>query len=181
MLRFGDVFFRCGSAPAAIFRRVATAIAFAALLLTPFSLVYSGAIQSQRAQSAELPRGELFIDTASGERRFAIEIARTPNHRRQGLMFRTELAADAGMLFVYESEREITMWMKNTLIPLDMLFIGDDGRIARIAERTTPMSEEHIFSRGSVRAVLELRGGTVNLLHIKTGDKVRSEALETRS
>ncbi len=184
MRRFADASVRRRATRVMLVRQVAAAIAFAALWLVPVSSGYgdaAGAVGSRIVQSDALPRGELFIDTARGERRFEIEIARTGDHRRRGLMFRAELAADAGMLFVYQGERDIVMWMKNTLISLDMLFIDGDGRIARIAERTTPMSEERIRSGGPMRAVLELRGGTVNLLRIKPGNRVRSEALNLGS
>jgi hypothetical protein len=168
-------------------KRFACCVALAMTLAMPWLSPNSyggdaiGVTERLYAQSDQMPRGELFIETASGKRRFEIEIARTRQQQQRGLMFRTELAANAGMLFVYPLEHEIVMWMKNTLIPLDMLFIGSDGRITHIAERRTPLSEDHIFSRGPARSVLELRGGTVNLLRIKPGDLVRSEALETSS
>ena len=99
--------------------------------------------------------------------------------RANGLMFRTELAPDAGMLFVFDTVGPMTMWMKNTYISLDMLFVAADGRISRIARNTTPFSERMIASGGPVRAVLELRGGTASKLGIKPGDRVRSDALTT--
>jgi uncharacterized membrane protein (UPF0127 family) len=94
-------------------------------------------------------------------------------------MYRRSLAPDAGMLFVYPSARQVAFWMKNTLIPLDMLFIGDDGRIRRIVERTVPLSETPIASLDEVRAVLELNGGTAERLGIKAGNKVHDPALGT--
>ena len=90
-------------------------------------------------------------------------------------MFRKHLDSDKGMLFDYGSPREISMWMKNTYIPLDMVFIDGKGRISHIVERTMPMSEEYIGSNGFVRAVLELNGGTVSRLGIKLGDQVAHE------
>src|SRR3546814_13522615 len=89
-------------------------------------------------------------------------------------MYRDHLAADAGMLFVYSQPRRVSMWMKNTLIPLDMLFIAPDGRIESIVKRAVPHSLATISSRGKVRAVLELNGGTVDRLGIRPGDR-RSE------
>ena len=87
-------------------------------------------------------------------------------------MHRTQLAADAGMLFDFKSDQITAMWMRNTRIPLDMLFIANDGKIINIAERTVPLSEQIIPSDGPVRAVLELNGGTVARLAIRPGDRV---------
>jgi uncharacterized membrane protein (UPF0127 family) len=117
-------------------------------------------------------QGELIIEAASGAHRFTIELATSPEDRAQGLMFRQELAPDAGMLFLYAADQPITMWMKNTLIPLDMLFIAGDGRILNIAERTIPGSLAAIPSAGPARGVLEVNGGTAARLGIKPGDRV---------
>ncbi|TAN46963.1 MAG: DUF192 domain-containing protein, partial [Rhodospirillales bacterium] len=103
---------------------------------------------------------------------FKAEIAATPNARAKGLMFRRELAPDAGMLFDFFQPQPVTMWMKNTLIPLDMLFIMDDGRIANLAERTVPGSLTPIPADEPVRFVLELNGGTAARLGLKAGDRV---------
>ena len=121
----------------------------------------------------QFSRGELVIETASGQLRLDVEIAQTQQQRSRGLMFRTSLEADSGMIFIYESPREITMWMKNTILSLDMVFIAEDGRITRIVANTTPMSEATISSRGPVRAVLELLAGAAQRLAIKPGDRVR--------
>ena len=99
-------------------------------------------------------------------------LAVTSEQRAQGLMYRQRLPADAGMLFLYPAARPISMWMKNTAIPLDMLFIGDDGRILHIAERTIPGSTATISSMQPARAVLELNGGTAARLKIQVGDRV---------
>lgn len=124
-------------------------------------------------------RGEVVIETRDGARRFTVEIARTTDQRQRGLMYRTELARDGGMLFVFDQPGEVRMWMKNTLIPLDMLFIEEGGRIRRIARRTTPLSEKTIASGGPVSAVLELAAGTAERLGIAPGDRVRAAALAT--
>jgi uncharacterized membrane protein (UPF0127 family) len=116
--------------------------------------------------------GELVIEATSGAHHFTIELAVSPEERAQGLMFRQELAPDAGMLFLYAADQQITMWMKNTLIPLDMLFIAGDGRILNIAERTIPGSLAAIPSDGPARGVLEVNGGTAARLGIKKGDRV---------
>ena len=96
----------------------------------------------------------LVIDTASGPQRFNIELALTPQEQQQGLMYRRVLPADAGMLFDLGTTRTATFWMKNTLIPLDMLFITGDGRVADMHERAVPLSEATIDSKVPVRAVL---------------------------
>lgn len=115
----------------------------------------------------------LSVETADGRSLpFSVEVAQTPEELSRGLMNRTSLPADAGMLFNFALDRQVAMWMKNTLIPLDMVFIRADGTIAGIAERTVPMSLEIIPSPGPVRAVLELNGGTADRLRIKTGDRI---------
>jgi uncharacterized membrane protein (UPF0127 family) len=121
-------------------------------------------------------RSELEIVTGSGRYKFRVELAQTPEQMAQGLMFRRSLDADAGMLFDYRSVQPVSFWMRNTLIPLDMLFISEDGRIAGIHERAVPLSEQAILSPGPVRAVLELNGGTAARLGIKPGDRVLHQA-----
>lgn len=129
-------------------------------------------------ENVTFDHGELTIETAAGERHsFTIEIARTVAQRARGLMFRESMPPDAGMLFLYPAEQQIRMWMKNTLIPLDMLFVASDGRILEIAERTEPLSEEIIASSGAARAVIELNGGTAERLGIRPGDRVRHALL----
>jgi uncharacterized membrane protein (UPF0127 family) len=139
--------------------------------------------QALRAQSlpadapVALPREELVIETQSGERHhFTVELAVKPNEQARGLMFRRQLPADHGMLFVYPRSGEIQMWMKNTLIPLDMIFIARDGTIARIAERTVPLSLQTIAAGEPVLAVLEVNGGTASRLGIGPGDRVLHRA-----
>jgi len=125
------------------------------------------------------PKGTLTIVTADGERHdFTIEIARTADQHARGLMYRRELAKDHGMLFVYDPVRAVSMWMKDTYIPLDMLFIKPSGRISRIHERAAPRNRAPIPSGGPVKAVLELRGGTVERLDIATGDTVAHAAFD---
>lgn len=125
-------------------------------------------------------RDSLIIATASGEEhRFEVELATTWQQQAQGLMYRQALAPDAGMLFIYSREDELTMWMKNTLIPLDMLFIGRDGRIVSLSERTVPLSLKRISSGRPALAVLELNAGTVARLGLKPGDRVIHRAFGT--
>ncbi len=118
------------------------------------------------------PTGELSIETSAGAKKFTIELADNDEHRALGLMHRSAMAADHGMLFDFKRDEVVAMWMRNTRIPLDMLFIARDGRVVNIAKRTVPFSEQSIFSDGPVRAVLELNGGTADRLQIKPGDKV---------
>lgn len=115
---------------------------------------------------------KLTLVTASGRHDISLEIADSDEKRMVGLMFRTSLPFGHGMLFPYPNDHEITMWMKNTYISLDMLFIDADGIVADIAERTTPLSLETIVSRVPVRAVLEVNAGTVAAFGIRAGDRV---------
>jgi uncharacterized membrane protein (UPF0127 family) len=124
------------------------------------------------AQPQTFERDQLAIETTGGGQQFAVELAVTSEQRAQGLMYRQRMPADTGMLFLYPAARPVSMWMKNTLIPLDMLFIGDDGRILHIAERTIPGSTATISSMQPARAVLELNGGTAARLKIQVGDRV---------
>ena len=124
-------------------------------------------------------REGLTVRSGDKTHKFSVELALNRRQHSQGLMFRRQMALDAGMLFVYRREESMAMWMKNTFIPLDMLFIARDGTVRRIAERTVPMSEEVIPSEGPVVAVLELNAGTVSRLGIKAGDKVISKSLGT--
>lgn len=114
----------------------------------------------------------LEIITRSGVQVFSVEVMRTNEEREKGLMFRKELPEGRGMLFDFSPEQNVSMWMKNTLIPLDMIFIQADGRILRIAENTQVESEKIIPSGGPVRGVLEVIAGTAKKFGIKPGDRV---------
>jgi uncharacterized protein len=118
------------------------------------------------------PTGELTIESATGRHKFRVEIATTPAQLEQGLMFRRSMAPDAGMLFDFQRPAPVSMWMKNTFIPLDMLFIDAGGRIINIAERTVPHSLDPVSAAAPARAVLELNGGTAARLGIRPGDRV---------
>ena len=116
----------------------------------------------------------LWLVPASGQEvPIDIEVAEAPKEKELGLMFRTELADNQGMLFPYAEARELSMWMHNTYIPLDMVFIRRDGVIHRIEVRAEPMSDRVINSDGAVAGVLELAGGAAERLGIKAGDRVR--------
>ena len=125
-----------------------------------------------RAQLATFGKSELTIDTAAGKQHFTIEEAKTNQQMMQGLMYRQAMAADAGMLFEYDHPQPVSFWMKNTFIPLDMLFIGADGTVLDIHERAVPLSLDAIATDKPVLGVLELNGGTVSRLGIKRGDRV---------
>ena len=121
-------------------------------------------------------RSKLSVISKSKSHEFIVEIARTDRQQRQGLMFRRRLASNEGMLFVYSSAKILKMWMKNTYLPLDMLFIDARGRIVNIVERTIPGSLETISSVEQAMAVLEVNGGTSSRLKIQKGDRVRHRA-----
>jgi uncharacterized membrane protein (UPF0127 family) len=142
------------------------------LVLILIALVWMTGGPMLRAQLATFGKSELTIETASGKHHFNIEEAVTPQQMAQGLMFRQSMPADAGMLFEFGHSETASFWMKNTVIPLDMLFIAQDGTIADFHERAVPMNLDPITSSQPVRAVLELNGGTVEKLGIKRGDKV---------
>ena len=142
------------------------------LLLSLLLLVVAGPAAAG-GMLAKFESGGLAIVTGAGRHEFNVELALTPEQRGQGLMYRREMASDAGMLFDFGPRYgRASMWMKNTFIPLDMLFIKSDGEIESIAERTTPHSLEAVSSRGSVRYVLELNGGTAARLNIRPGDRM---------
>lgn len=144
-------------------RRRAIVLALSAHLLVAFG---------PAAAPVTFERTPLAVQTAKGTYTFTVEIADTDARRSLGLMHRTAMPADHGMLFDFKADENVAMWMRNTRIPLDMLFIDRNGRIVNIAERTVPYSEATIPSKGPVRAVLELNGGTVARLGIKPGDRV---------
>jgi uncharacterized protein len=128
---------------------------------------------AQTGPQPRLPEESLVIVTRDGQRHaFRVEMAVDPQQQTVGLMFRERVGPEEGMLFDWGSPRESSMWMRNTLVPLDMLFIAADGRVHRIAERTVPHSLAQIESRGPVRATLELAGGTAERLGIRLGDRV---------
>jgi uncharacterized membrane protein (UPF0127 family) len=113
----------------------------------------------------------LTIRTANGIHRFTVEVARSPQEQAQGLMFRRSLAPDRGMIFPYDPPQPVAFWMRNTLIPLDMIFIRADGRIARIAT-AKPLDEAQVPAGEPVAAVLEIAGGRAAELGISEGDSV---------
>jgi len=128
------------------------------------------------------PAGKQTLEIASksGVHVFSVEIADNDAERAKGLMYRKELPEGQGMLFDFHREQEVSFWMQNTYVPLDMVFIRADGRILRIAENTEPLSTKLIPSGGAVRAVLEVIGGTTRKLGIAPGDRVASPIFKAR-
>jgi uncharacterized membrane protein (UPF0127 family) len=122
------------------------------------------------AQAAEIQ--PLEIVTKAGVQTFTVEMAKTEKERETGLMYRKELADGRGMLFDFSPEQQVSMWMKNTFLSLDMIFIGANGRIVRIAENTEPQSLKIISSGGPAKGVLEVIAGTAKKYGIAPGDQV---------
>lgn len=114
----------------------------------------------------------LVFKTETGDHKFTVEVATTPREQAQGLMFRRSLPENAGMLFVYDRPQAAAMWMKNTLIPLDMVFIAPDATVLRVESNTEPFSTDVIPSGGPISAVLELNAGAAVKIGLKRGDKV---------
>ena len=141
----------------------------AALLFAGLAACSAGPVASTVAVAGTVP---LTIRSATKDHRFTIEVARTPEEQARGLMFRKSLPADGGMIFPMTPPREASFWMKNTLIPLDMIFVRVDGSIARIAANTEPHSLTPVSSLEPVAAVLELGGGRAAALGIVEGDRV---------
>lgn len=159
------------------------AAALAALLFGSGALAFVAyRPQTPSAEDGAQPfrHDTLELITSGGVRKIDIEIAKTMAEQAQGLMFRTRLADTQGMLFPHDKPRESRMWMRNTYIPLDMVFIRADGTVHRIAAMTEPMSEAIVASEGPVAAVLELNGGAAARLGLKVGDKVRHSHFSSR-
>ncbi|WP_183933924.1 DUF192 domain-containing protein [Sphingomicrobium lutaoense] len=149
------------------------ALLLAALVSAPAAACRGPDDSSIPASPAGLDQTLVTITTGEGEsHQFTAEIARTPAEQARGLMFRDELAPDRGMIFLYEVPQNASFWMKNTYIPLDMIFIRPDGTIANIAENTVPLQLEPYVSLEPVTAVFEIAGGRSAELGIKTGDRV---------
>lgn len=130
----------------------------------------------------ELPKEKLVIVTKDGKRHdFNVEMALSEAQETVGLMFRKSVAPDGGMLFVWDSPRDSTMWMRNTVTSLDMVFINADGTIRRVVADTVPESLAIIDSHGPVKATLELAAGTAKRLDIHAGDKVEQRVLGNAS
>ena len=141
------------------------------LCLAPFAVVLQPYAQ-QQAQEVLMPLEELVIETGLGTFTFKIEVADEEQERTIGLMFRTEMPINHGMLFDFGATGPIAMWMQNTVLPLDMIFIEPDGKVLRIEHNTTPFSREVISSGGPVSHVLEVNAGVAKQIGLKVGDRI---------
>ena len=133
-------------------------------------------IASTAAQTLEA----LTVVTSSGRHVFQVEVMRTPDERAKGLMFRRFMPVDRGMLFDFQRTEPVSMWMQNTFISLDMVFIRSDGTVARVSERTEPLSTRTIPSGEPVLSVLEINGGVAEKIGLKAGDRVEHGLFKAR-
>lgn len=165
-------------------RAVTQAALFAAGVTAALALVWlvfgTGSQEAPVGGTSAAVLEPLQLETQSGRHALQVEVARSPEQQALGLMYRTELAPDRGMLFIHEPEREASMWMKNTYIPLDMVFINSDGTVHSIEAMTEPHSEALITSGIPVRAVLEIAGGAAARYQLKAGDKVHHAIFDRR-
>jgi uncharacterized membrane protein (UPF0127 family) len=145
------------------------------------SVLPAGTGLAQTAPRApSFPRSELTIHGQDGRvHRFQVEVADTDERRAWGLMHRDAMPPDHGMIFDFKRDQPVAMWMRNTRIPLDMLFIDREGRVVKIHARAVPFDETSIHSDVPVRGVLELNGGTAARLGLKPGDVVRHPVFRT--
>jgi uncharacterized membrane protein (UPF0127 family) len=154
--------------------RAVAALALGTALAQPVPVTAQSLRLAQGAPAAQAPAALESLAIVSGDKRhsFQVEVMRTPEQRARGLMHRRYMPADRGMLFDFGRTEPVAMWMENTYIPLDMLFIRADGTIARIAENTEPLSQRTIPSGEPVLSVLEINGGVSRTLGLKAGDRV---------
>ena len=159
----------------AFFSRAFGAARLASAVLALFLCLAFGAAAGEKFDTQPLT-----IVTKDGKSHaFTVELAVTPRQREQGLMNRAEMAADRGMLFAFGETRQVFMWMKDTFIPLDMLFIAKDGKVRTIRENAEPLSEAIIDSGGPIDYVLELNASTVKRLGLRVGNRVENELMQS--
>jgi uncharacterized membrane protein (UPF0127 family) len=149
-----------------------------AMLLMPLLALPTAA--AQEPMLLPVHPAPLVVETANGERQFFIEVATKPNEHAQGLMFRTEMPDNRGMLFVFDLSTPRSFWMRNTPMPLDLLFIGEDGTV-RAIEQGKPFSEAPIAPPVNAQFVLELKAGTSEKTGIETGSKLRHPLIDAAS
>lgn len=145
---------------------------FAALVAVPAACQPAAAPVALEQSAAGLDQLPLTIVSGGKTHRFTVEVARSFEQQQTGMMNRNSLAPDRGMIFPYDQPKPVAFWMKNTLIPLDLIFIAPGGKILRIEENAVPYSLDQIPSGGPIEAVLELAGGRSAELGIKAGDQV---------
>ena len=156
----------------------AVAVLLASLL--SLSRLHAASAQDIEPTAAQptLKQGHVSVVGQDGTRHdFSVELAQTPRQQEVGLMFRTSIPADSGMLFVWPEPQQSAMWMKHCPVPEDMVFVGTDDRIMRIAEDTVPYSLANVDSGGIAKATLELQGGITAKLGIRVGDLVQGPGL----
>ncbi len=141
----------------------------ARLVATVFLLLAAGA-----TDAIALPIETIVIDSQKGPQKFRVEVASDQKSKEQGLMFRRYLPSNAGMIFTFSKPEMVIFWMKNTFIPLDILFVRPDGKVSSIAANAEPLSLKSIPSDEPVLAVIELNGGRARALGIKPGDRVHA-------
>lgn len=163
------------------FKIVLAALSFALASLPP-ALAQPGSDGVIVGEPQKLPRSRLTIRTASGKKlNFTVEVAATPDQQAIGMMFRASMPQDNGMLFIYRNPQPLAYWMENTYLPLDLIFIGQDGRILNVAANAKPLSRQPILSAGQAVGVLEINGGQAAALGIAPGDRVEHAQLATRA
>jgi uncharacterized membrane protein (UPF0127 family) len=151
-------------------------------LLAAISLIQAGSCFSPARAGAEMlglvsKLEALEIVTSSGAHKFSVEVMRSEKQRERGLMFRRTLPQDQGMLFIFPFEQPVAMWMKNTYLPLDLIFIAASGKVVGLAENAEPLSEKIIPSVRPVYAVLEVNAGTAARIGLRIGDTIRYSSL----
>lgn len=163
------------SSPARLRRPTRRLASWALVLATVVSI--GAAADTPIEDLARFPQSQVTVETAAGtQSTYRVWVADTEERQRQGLMFVRDLPAEQGMLFIHPAPRPSAFWMKNTYIPLDILFIDSRGKVVKVYERTTPLSLEPLGVDSPVRAVLELRGGESARRGIRSGDRVRHPA-----
>lgn len=153
----------------------------AALLLSAAALVAACASTPARAPALfpALQQAKVRAVTSTGTHEFSVWIAADPKSRERGLMFVREMPADRGMLFVFEFPQDVAFWMKDTFLPLDLVFIAEDGTVLNIAANAKPFSLDPIESDGEALTVLEVLGGTAKKIGLKPGDRLELPSLRT--
>ncbi len=129
-------------------------------------------LSGSQAEDIAFETSEIWVESGSSQYHFFVEIAETRNQRQRGLMFRPDLPQNTGMLFDFGEETQLSMWMKNTFIPLDMLFVNEQGTIHRIVENTTPLSLKTIPGGAPTMVVIEFNAGVTRRLGIRPGDRI---------
>jgi len=147
------------------------------LLLFPLGLTLSSNARAEQPMLLQVHPAPLVAETASGEKSFSIEVADDNSERQRGLMFRETMNDDRGMLFVFPVSRQHGFWMQNTPMPLDLLFIGEDGKVKAI-EQGVPFSTDSISPPVQARFVLELKAGTAEKTGIAVGDRLHHPLID---